>query len=100
MPKKLYCVVKCFFRDRLWKPGETLVIQPGEVNLPPAKWFAEKPTTKQVNPVEVAAATLRDIQRQEARDTLDGVGHGKQAAVSTEQKPEEAKAAEANSFLN
>lgn len=97
MPKKLYCVVKCFFRNRLWKPGETLVIQPGEVDLPPAKWFTEKPTTRQVNPVEVAAATLRDVQRQEARETLDGVGRGVQGAVSSDSKP---AATDAASFLN
>lgn len=59
----LYCVKKCFFRDRIWEPGETLVPSPGE-KVPP--FFQDSMTPKKIKPVQAEPKTLSEMTKQES----------------------------------
>lgn len=60
---KYKCVKKCFYRNRLWVPGETLVPEEGE-KLP--KHFKVAKTVKvEVEVSEEEAQTLKDLQNQD-----------------------------------
>jgi hypothetical protein len=74
---KYTCIQKCFFRARVWAVGETLQSAPDE-QVP--KFF----TSKEVKPAPVIPVddpkSFAEYQRKEARELLNGVGRGEQAA--------------------
>jgi len=75
---KIVCVTKCFFQSRLWSPGETLDFPDGR-EVP--KFFKEKAKVKVVLGKEEEPMALSQLQKEEARAVLEGVGHGSQGAT-------------------
>jgi hypothetical protein len=84
---KYVCKEKCFFRKRLWKPGEVLA-QLGDEKLP--KYFVKKGEEKLVKPVLKAEEpkTMSELHKAEGHaDTMSKPGvmpAAAQAPVSPE----------------
>lgn len=76
--KTYICKTKCFFRNRVWYPGETLEVSEGEQA--PVHFVAKaeyKPDLRKQPPSD--PKTFAEWQRQEAQAALRSVGHGKPA---------------------
>lgn len=73
--KSYVCQKKCFFRNRVWLPGETLQPHPNEV-LP--KHFVDKgaykPDVKKIPPTD--PKSLAEWSKREQEEARRAVGHG------------------------
>jgi len=67
---KAICQKKCFYNNRLWTPGETLEV-PSVKEIP--THFSEKKIA--VPKVEADPLTFLELQRLEAKKTLESIGN-------------------------